>query len=317
MKSPTPHVVVVGSINMDLVARVAQLPRSGESVLATDFFRAPGGKGANQAVAVARLGGFATLVARVGDDVFAYELVDALSSAGVDTSAVLTTRDCSSGLALISVDDCGENCITAVSGANARLSPQDVLDQESLIASADVLLVQLELSIETVAAAVDLARRHNVFTILDPAPAPVKQLPRSLQQVGVLTPNQTEAERLTGLPVTDLDRAAEAAVDLRRRGAKSVIITLGIDGAMACNKEGCTHISAPSVDELDSTAAGDAFAAAVAVRLASGDGFIDAVRFGCAAGALATTKLGAQASVPTHTQVNLLLRESAVTAWAS
>jgi ribokinase len=132
----------------------------------------------------------------------------------------------------------------------------------------------------------------------------------------VLTPNQTEAERLTGRPVTDLDRAAEAAIDLQRRGANSVIITLGIDGAMACDKQGCTHISAPNVDELDSTAAGDAFAAAVAVRLASGEEFIDAVRFGCAAGALATTKMGAQPSAPTHAQVQSLLQQSAVTTWA-
>lgn len=317
MKLPSPHVVVVGSVNMDLVARVVHLPRSGETVLAREFFYVSGGKGANQAVAVARLGGVATLIARVGDDAFAYDLVDSLSSSGVDTSAVLTTPDCPSGLALISVAESGENSITSVGGANARLSPQDVQDQESLIASADILLVQLELSIDTVTAAIDLARQHNVFTILDPAPAPVKQLPQSLQRVDVLTPNQTEAERLTDRPVTDLDRAAEAATALRRQGANSVVITLGIEGAMACDKQGCTHISAPSVDELDTTAAGDAFAAAMAVRLASGDQFVDAVRFGCAAGAIATTRMGAQPSVPTHSQVESLLRESAVTMWAS
>lgn len=317
MKSSSPHIVVVGSINMDLVARVAHFPKSGETVLADEFFYMPGGKGANQAVAVARLGGLATLVARVGDDAFAYNLVNSLSSAGVDTSAVLTTRDCSSGLALISVAECGENSITAIGGANARLSPEDVQDQETLFESADALLVQLELSTDTVVTAVELARQHNVYTILDPAPAPAKQLTRSLQQVDVLTPNQTEAERLLGRPVSDLDQAAEAATALQRRGASNVIITLGIDGAMACDEQGCTHIPSPSVDELDSTAAGDAFAAAVAMRLGFGDQLIDAVRFGCAAGALATTKIGAQPSAPTHIEVESLLRDSAVTTRAS
>lgn len=317
MSSISPHVVVVGSINMDMVARVDHVPRSGETLLARDFSNFPGGKGANQAVGVARLGGLATLIARVGDDAFSYSLVDALSVAGVDTSAVLSTPNCPSGMAFITVAERGENCITVVSGANAELTPQDVQDQETLIATADVLLMQLELSLETVSAAAKVANNHGVFTILDPAPAPIESLPPELLGVDVLTPNQSEAERLTGKKISDLDSAADAAEALRRQCARRVAITLGADGAMACDKKGCVHVPAPKVTVADTTAAGDAFAAALAVRMASGEPFLDAVRFACAAGALAATKDGAHQSMHTFSQVQSLLKHPVATASVS
>jgi ribokinase len=307
-----PRIVVVGSVNMDLVARVPRLPRGGETLEAVDFFKIPGGKGANQAVAVSRLGGNSAIIARVGDDAYGQQLIDALVSAGVDTSAVELTRSCSSGLALISVDDRGENSIVLVGGANARLSPHDILQQEDLIAPADALLIQLEIPIESVATAVELARRHHVKTILDPAPAPANGLPSSLYQVDVLTPNEVEAGQLTGRLVDSLDDAADAALDLRARGASCVIVTLGELGAMVCAGHTCTHVPSPAVASVDTTAAGDAFAAALTVQLASGELLANAARFACLAGALATTKLGAQQAMPTRAEIEELLANEVV-----
>jgi ribokinase len=308
MPLSTPHIVVVGSINMDLVAEVKQLPRAGETVDATKFSRGPGGKGANQAVAVSRLGASATMIGRIGDDLYGKELVDSLCDNGVDGAWIERESDCASGIAMITVDEQGENCITVVSGANALLSPTDICNHEGIIAAADAILLQLEVPQKTVASAVDVARKHNVMTVLDPAPAPSNGLLTLLDKVDVLTPNRLEAERLTERKIESVNDAILAAQELHRRGANRVIITMGSEGAVLCENNSCTHVTAPrGISVVDSTAAGDAFAAALTVQLALGSSFVKAVNYACVAGAVTTTKIGAQSALPSHAEVQSIL----------
>lgn len=299
------HIVVVGSINMDLVARMARLPRPGETVHGQSFQTIPGGKGANQAVAVARLGVRVTLIGRVGDDSFGETLLRSLAGHGVVTEQVLVTPECSSGVALIGVDDDGANSITVVAGANGRLTVQDIESRAEIIQSADALIVQLETPLDTVAAALRIAKDAGVRTILDPAPAPSSPLPPEVMAVGVISPNQTEAELLTGIVVDDLASAERAARRLRELGAREVVLKLGRWGAMLCAADGrVEHVSAVEVEVVDTTAAGDAFTAALAVALVEGGTLVEAVRFGSAAGTLACLTLGAQTAMPTREQVD-------------
>lgn len=307
--SRSPHVVVVGSINLDLVMRVPHLPRPGQTVIGQDLRESPGGKGANQAVAAARLGARCSLVGGIGDDTFGDKLLDALAASGVETGHVRRFVDCPSGVALIGVEDSGQNAITIIPGANGRLRPEDVAACEPLIRQADVLLLQLEIPLDTVEAAVLLARRHGVITVLDPAPAPGR-LPPALYQADVLCPNESEAESLTGIAVDDLASAQEAARALRKLGARHALVTLGARGAMICDEQdACTHVPNFRVTPTDTTAAGDALAAAVGVALAEGRPLCEAIRFGCAAGALATTRPGAQEAMPTRGEVEQLLQQ--------
>ncbi len=302
------QVVVVGSLNMDLVVRVERLPRPGETIAGEHFSTIPGGKGANQAAAVARLGARSAMIGRVGDDAFGDQLRRSLVGFGVDVAHVAVTSECSSGVAVIGVERSGENAITIVAGANGSLTAADVEDVEEAIAGAAVLLVQLEVPLKTVAAAVALARRHGVATVLDPAPVPAGGLPAELFTVDVLSPNQSEAEQLTGIAAADLAGADRAARELLRRGAGRVVLKLGPEGALIVDGEGPSqHVAAFAADVVDTTAAGDAFTAAVAVGLAEGMPLVAAVRFGCAAGALATTVFGAQPAMPARHRVDALL----------
>jgi ribokinase len=307
MPNASARLAVVGSINMDLVTRVSRLPRPGETLAGRDLRQIPGGKGANQAVAAARLGAQTTLLGRVGNDGFGPQLLSALRAAGVTTDFVQTLDSCSSGVALISVDDSGQNCITIISGANGRLLPADVEQDQDAVAKAQVLLLQLEIPLESVAAALSIARRNQVLTVLDPAPVPPGPLPDALFHVDVISPNQTEAESLTGIPVVDLDTAERAARQLLDRGAKSAVIKLGEQGALWCDRSGCGHVPAARVAVVDTTAAGDAFTAALGVALAESQTLPVAVRFGCAAGTLATMTLGAQCSMPPRAAVDALV----------
>jgi ribokinase len=306
-----PRVVVVGSINMDLVARVARLPRAGETVAGTDLLHIPGGKGANQAVAVARLGGRSSLLGRVGDDGFGAALVEALAGAGVDIGAVTVTPRTSSGVALIGVDDAGQNAITIIAGANGRLTAADVAARSDLIEGADALLVQLEVPLETIAAALGVARRAGVLTVLDPAPAPAGALPSELLAlVDVISPNQTEAEALTGLPVETIDAARAAAARLRGAGVARVVLKLGAAGAFLSESGGLEqHVPAAAVPVVDTTAAGDAFTGALTLALAEGRDPVQAVRRGCAAGTLAAMRLGAQQSMPAREELEAFLEK--------
>lgn len=303
------HVVVIGSINLDLVMRVQKLPRPGQTVIGHDLRESPGGKGANQAVAAARLGARCSLVGSVGGDVFGERLLDALAASGVEIGHVRRLTDCSSGVALIGVEDSGQNAITIIPGANGRLRPEDVAACEPLVRQADVLLLQLEIPLDTVEAAVRLARRHGVLTVLDPAPAP-SALPEALYQADVLCPNELEAEVLTGIAVDSTASAEEATRALRQRGTRYALVTLGDRGAVVCDEQDtCTHVPAFRVAAIDTTAAGDAFAAAVGIALAEGQVLREAVRFGCAAGALAATRRGAQEAMPARGEVEQLCQQ--------
>ena len=302
-----PRIVVVGSINMDLVARVRRLPEPGQTVHGESFAQIPGGKGANQAVAAARLGAECAMVGRVGDDQLAAPLRDQLAGCGVSVERVAATADTSSGVALISVEQGGENAIVIVAGANGRLTPADIAAAEGAIEGADGLLVQMEIPPETVEAAVAAAGRHGVRAILDPAPAP-ERVAEPLFRADVWCPNRAEAEAITGLAVTDAESAGTAALWLAERGVGLPVITLGAEGAILLDEAGeAQRIPSPAVRAVDATAAGDAFAGALAVALGRGRAAPEAVRYACAAGALAASREGAQPGMPDRAAVDAAL----------
>ena len=302
-----PQVVVVGSINMDLVVRSARLPMPGETLIGDSLSEIPGGKGANQAVGAARLGADVALIGRLGDDGFGDTLQRALATEGVQLDGVARTQNCCSGVAIIGVENSGQNCITVVPGANGRLTPDDVQRQAPVIAQADVLLLQLEVPMETVVTAIKLARTNDVLTILDPAPA-ILNYPPELLDVDVVCPNESEAALLTGVEITTTESACHAAKMLQQLGARQVVITLGDKGAVFRDASGNSgHLAPFSVTAVDTTAAGDAFTAALGMRLAEGGSLQDAGRFACAAGAIAASRKGAQPGMPSRTDVHALL----------
>lgn len=307
----SPHIVVVGSINMDLVVRVPRLPLPGETLLAHDFQAIPGGKGANQAVAAARLGARVTMIGRVGDDGYGLRLKSGLENEGIDAHHVGAVG-CSSGIAVIAIADEGANSIMVVAGANQQLTPADIHRLAAVIASADLLLVQLEVPLESVQAAIEIAHANGVVTILDPAPAPATPLPADLMQVDVLTPNESEAAALTGIAPADHAQAVQAAEALRLGGARNVVLKLGASGALLLPANGAIEMApAFEVAAVDSTGAGDAFTAALGVGLGEGLPLAQAVCFACAAGALATTRLGAQPAMPARREVEDLRKATA------
>ncbi|WP_027596140.1 ribokinase [Pseudomonas sp. LAIL14HWK12:I7] len=291
-------VVVVGSLNMDLVARAQRLPRAGETLPGEAFFTAPGGKGANQAVAVARLGGSVAMVGNVGDDAYGQQLRKALEREGVDCQAVSVCEGVSSGVALITVDAASQNCIVIIPGGNGLLTPQSVQRFDKLLQAADVIICQLEVPAETVAWA--LARGHELGkrVILNPAPA-TGPLPSTwFGHIDYLTPNESEAEALTGITVTDQGSALRAGERLLQLGAGKVIITLGAQGALLVTAQGHQHFPAPVVQSADTTAAGDTFVGGFAAALVRGLEEGEAIAFGQRAAALSVTRVGAQPSIP-------------------
>ncbi|QDU29022.1 Ribokinase [Anatilimnocola aggregata] len=302
-----PRIAVLGSINRDIVIRCARLPQQGETVLADSSSEVAGGKGANQAVAAARLGGQVTMIGRVGDDVFGERLLTGLVREKLDTSLVWQTADCASGMAIVAVEQSGENSIIVVPGANGRFTEDDVAAATDAIGSCDILLLQLEVCTNAVAAAIAVARQKGVRTILNPAPV-VDQLPRNLLEVDVMCPNRIEASALAGRPIQSLDDAVSAAWQLSRMGPKSVVITMGSMGAVLSDGGQPEWCEPFPVDSVDTTAAGDAFAGALAVRLGEGAMLREAVQFACAAGAIATTRHGAQPALPSREEVDALLR---------
>ncbi|QYM78854.1 ribokinase [Horticoccus luteus] len=302
-----PRIVVIGSSNTDMIVRLDRLPRPGETLLGGKFFTAAGGKGANQAVAAARAGGAVTLVAKVGRDLFGDQAVRGFEADGIDVSLVSRDAREPSGVALISVAAGGENSIAVASGANARLSPADIRRARPMIAGADVLLAQLETPLAGVNAAIQWAAAHGVRAILNPAPA--QPLPDALlHRVSILTPNETEAELLTGVSITDDASAARAADRLRARGVGTVIITLGARGAWVANAAGQQRIAGFKVKPVDTTGAGDVFNGSLAVALGEGQPLLDAVRWAGAAAAVSVTKQGAQPSAPSRRAIEALLR---------
>ncbi|MBI4581043.1 MAG: ribokinase [Planctomycetes bacterium] len=301
------RIVVVGSSNTDMIIQAARIPRPGETILGGQFSMAAGGKGANQAVAAARAGGQVTFVARVGNDVFGEQAIKGFVADGIDVKHVIKDPDAPSGVALIFVAADGENSIGVASGANGRLSPADVQAAADAIGSADVLVMQLETPMETVKAAARMAASRKVRVILNPAPAqPLSD--DLLKCASVLTPNETEAELLTGVKVDSEAKAAEAAKALRARGVGMVIVTLGAKGVYVSADEFTGPVPGFVVKAVDSTAAGDVFNGALAVSLAEGRPLADAVRFANAAAAISVTRLGAQPSAPKRAEIEQMLK---------
>jgi len=295
------HIVVVGSLNMDLVVRSPRHPQPGETLLGAEFRTFPGGKGANQAVAAARLGGQVKLIGRVGADAFGDALLETCTRDGVDTRHVERLEDAPTGVALITVDDAGQNTIVVVPGANGKLSPPDLLAAAPAFEGASVVVMQLEVPLLTVIYAADLARRHGARVVLNPAPAqPLSAT--GLEQVDVLIPNQSEAALLTGCA-----SAGDAARRLIALGVRSVVVTMGERGVLIAEGETATLLPAHQVSVLDTTAAGDAFVGAFAVALAEGRTVLEAAAWGNAAGALAVTRAGAQPSLPARAELERFL----------
>jgi len=300
------RIVVVGSSNTDLIVQASRAPMAGETLIGYDFAIAPGGKGANQAVAAARLGAEVAFIARVGDDSFGRRAVEGYRRDGIDTRFVKVDPSAPSGVALIVVEEGGENRIIVVPGANGNLSPEDVGSAEEVMAGAQVLLVQLEIPVETVEKALRLAYRHGLITMLNPAPArPISDA--ILKYARILTPNEVEASVIAGLPIGNSKEAEKAARMLLGKGPEAVVVTLGAEGALLVTKQEAALVPSFPVEAVDTTAAGDAFNGGLAVALAREDNLKDAVRYGCAAGALSVTKLGAQPSLPTAEEVEKLL----------
>ena len=302
-------ILVIGSLNMDFVVQTDKLPLPGETVKGRDFSTIPGGKGANQAVAAARLGGRVRMAGRVGQDGFGRTLTEGLSSAGVDAGRVSPTSGVATGVALILVEREGQNQITIAAGANDRLEPAD-LEPAFQDFSQGLVLLQLESPLQTVEAAVRLARGHEATTILDPAPAAA--LPQTLlSNLDFLTPNETEAQQLLGEPPGEigLDEAPALGRRLLELGPETVVLKLGDKGAWVVNRQLSRHFPAYPVKPTDTTAAGDTFNGALAVCLAEGGSLPRAVEFANAAAALSVTRAGAQASIPSRSRVDRFLGE--------
>lgn len=301
-------VAVFGSLNMDLTAYMPRLPAPGETLLGRSFLLAPGGKGANQAVAVARLGIPTRLFGRAGNDAFGHEALSTIRQHGVDVAGVLIDSRHGTGLAIISVDDRAENSIVVVSGANMALDEGDVARALPALSTARVLLLQLEIPTEANLAMARAARERGVMVVLDPAPA--RALPGEIfPLIDILTPNEVEAETLLGFPIRSMEDAAWAAAEFRARGVRSAIIKLGARGAWYESAEARGLMPPFAVTPIDTVAAGDAFNGGLAAALAEGQDFVEAVRWGAAAGALSVTKRGAIPSMPARQELDRLLRQ--------
>jgi ribokinase len=297
-------IAVIGSSNTDMVVKAERLPVPGETVSGGVFLMNPGGKGANQAVAAARLGGNVIFITKTGNDLFGRQSIELYRTEGIDTKHVFSDPDRLSGVALIAVDAHGENCILVAPGANATLSVADVEQARETIESADYLLMQLETPLATVEYAATLASAKGCKVILNPAPAQALT-PALLKTLNIIIPNRTEAELLTGIKISDNLSRRAAADCLSAKGVENVIITLGAEGAFV--KEGNVYyeIAAEEVRAVDTTAAGDTFCGALCVGISEGMILADAVKFACHAAAISVTRMGAQASIPCRRELTV------------
>jgi ribokinase len=299
------RVAVVGSLNMDLVARAPRLPQPGETLAGRTFAQVPGGKGGNQAVAAARLGAQVAMVGCVGADANGAQLRAGLEAEQIDCAALETSERAPTGVALIIVDDGSQNAIVIVAGSNGEVTPATLSRHEAVLAAADVVVCQLETPPDTVQAALAAAHRLGKTVVLNPAPATGPLPAQWLPLIDYLIPNELEAATLTGLPVRTPDEAAAAAAALRDAGARNVIITLGAQGVLAALGDAApAHFAAPRVSAIDTTAAGDTFIGGLAAQLAQRAPIGDAIRFAQRAAALSVTRAGAQPSIPTRAEVD-------------
>ncbi len=303
-------ILVVGSSNTDLIIKVPEIPRPGETLLGGVFQTHPGGKGANQAVAAARAGGDVVFIASVGDDTYGAEAVKAYQLDRINTENIKICRDVPSGIAMITVSHLGENAITVASGANSILTPADLDDAEEAFNEADMMLVQLETPLETVTKAIELSNKFNTRVILNPAPA-ADLSDHILSGTDIITPNETEAESLTGISINDEKDAEKAARKLHEKGVRTVIITMGARGAYVSDPEtGCRQmVSGFEVEAEDTTAAGDVFNGQLAVAIAEGISLQKAVQLAHAAAALSVQKMGAQSSIPKREETDKFMKE--------
>lgn len=304
----TPKIVVIGSFMMDLVVRAQRLPQDGETIMGSSFQRFPGGKGANQAVAAARLGASVTMVGKLGNDGFGNEMLEILRAEDIDAKNILQDEQFPTGVGFVTIDDSGSNRIIVVPGANMCYDLEDLSQVERAIGASDILILQLEIDLEVVKQALIIASRAGVPVLLNPAPA--RTLSENiLRGVTYLTPNETEAELLIGIKILDVETATMAAELLVAKGVKNVIITLGESGALVAGQWGTKHVVGHKVKSIDTVAAGDAFNGALAVAVVEGKSLIEATEFANAAGALAVQKHGAIPSLPSRFDVMNLLAE--------
>ena len=302
------HIVVVGSLNMDLVVEVPAIPLPGETVLGKNFATFPGGKGANQAVAAARLGARVSLIGRVGKDAFGNQLLASAQADGIDIAHVGRDETEATGVAMIAVDEQGQNSIAVASGANFCLTADHVREAWAELDDVDLLVMPLETPLETIETAVSLANESGSTVVLNPAPA--RPLPTELLAgIDVLVPNEPETAQLTALPINTEAESRAAARELLALGVGNVVLTLGSRGALVLEgkMEEFTLVPARQVEVVDTTAAGDAFVAGLAVALGEGKSLVDAARFANAVGALAVTKQGAQPGMPTREEIEISL----------
>ncbi len=295
---------------MDLVVRVPRMPRPGETVLGGEFGTFPGGKGANQAVAAGRLGAAVSMIGRVGDDDFGRRLTAGLQAEGVNIARVGIDPEAPSGIAVITLDEAGQNSIVVASGANMRMRPKDVAEALGSIGHIDAVVMPLEVPMDCIEAAVQVGKQRRALVVLNPAPA--RELPEELYSlIDVIVPNESETSILAGGEVSTLSQAEDAGRALQTMGVRKVVLTLGARGALVLDgDQPKTVLPAHKVEVVDTTAAGDAFVGALAVALAEGSELKEAARLANAAGALAVTRLGAQPSMPTRKDVEALLKSS-------
>jgi len=306
MSESKPSIVVLGSLNMDLIGVSPRLPAPGETIMGESFYTAPGGKGGNQAVAASKLGANVRMVGRVGKDTFGQSLLSGLQGHGIDATGVAQDPTASTGIAIILLDALKQNYIVVVSGANMACDEQELEAAKRALDGADALMLQLEVPVELSLEAARYARAKGIKVIWDPAPA--RELPDEAFAVAdVMTPNQTEAEALTGIVVSDAASAHHAANVLLGKGVSVAVVKMGEDGVFFATQNESAFLPPYSVEIVDTVAAGDAFGAALAVALSEGKSLSDAVRFGSAAGALAVTRPGAQDAMPSRSEVEGLL----------
>jgi ribokinase len=298
----TNKIIVIGSANTDMVVKAKSLPLPGETLMGGTFFMNAGGKGANQAVAAARLGGHVTLVTKVGNDIFGKQTIDGLRKENINTDYIFTDSSAPSGTAIIMVNEEGENCIVVAPGANANLLPAD-MEKVKNITEAEIILMQLEIPMETIEVVAKNAKAKQQKVIINPAPAQVLSN-ELLNGLFLITPNETEASLLTGVEVTDEATASLAADIFLKKGVQNVIITLGKHGAYFQNADLKLNIHAPVVKALDTTAAGDTFSGALSVALTEGMDWEQAMSFAVEAASISVTRMGAQSSVPYRREIS-------------
>jgi ribokinase len=295
--STSKSIIVVGSSNTDMVIQTNKFPVPGETLLGGKFFLFPGGKGANQAVAAARLGGLVTFIAKVGNDIFGEQALQQFKKEGIRTDFIISDPSNPSGVALITVDAKGENTIVVAQGANGALTSEDIQKANKEFENTSLVLMQLEIPLNAVLHTAKLATQYGKKVILNPAPA--RQLPDALlKELFIITPNESETETLLGIEITDMNAVHAAAKQLHDKGVAHVIITLGSEGAYLYNTEGGQHIPTAKVTPVDSTAAGDVFNGALAVAISEGKSLREAIEFANRAAAISVTRMGAQASAP-------------------